>query len=55
VHAPFAYSPPAREQVAAEFAQAATQKIVTPRTAPIPVTALVEREHRATARAFIGE
>src|SRR5215469_16881040 len=39
VHAPFAYSPPAREQVAAEPAQAATQRMVTPRAAPIPVAA----------------
>jgi hypothetical protein len=40
VHAPFAYSPPAREQIAAESAQAATQRMVTTRAAPIPVTAL---------------
>jgi hypothetical protein len=40
VHAPFEYSPPARVQIAAESAQAATQRMVTTRAAPIPVTAL---------------
>jgi len=40
VHAPFAYSPPAWEQIAAESAQPATQRMVTTRAAPIPVTAL---------------
>src|SRR5262245_3553686 len=39
-HTPFAYSPPAREQIAAESAQAATDRVVTTRAAPIPVTAL---------------
>ena len=40
VHAPFAYSPPAREQVAAEPAHAATPRRVTTRAATVPMRAL---------------
>src|SRR5262245_38414922 len=50
VHAPFAYSPPAREQIAAESAQAATPRMVTTRAAARTLLAAGPTRHEFMRR-----